>query len=209
MLNLYPNPQQIFTVNKFVPVVILNDIEKAVPLAKALLSGGISIMEITLRTENALKIIEKIANEVPEMTVGAGTILNPKDYENAVKHKSQFIISPGLTRDLYDVSQNYDAAFLPGAVTASEVMDALTLGFTYLKFFPANSGYETLKALASPFPQVKFCPTGGINLDNARKFLDLPNIAAVGCSFLVNNDLIQANAFEQITANAKLLLKLL
>lgn len=205
----YPNPEQIFTKNKFVPVVVLNEIEKAIPLAKALLAGGVSIMEVTLRTENALKIIEKIANEVPEMTIGAGTILNSQDYENAIKYKSQFIISPGLTRELYDVSQNYDAAFLPGAVTASEVMNALTWGFTYLKFFPANSGYETLKALASPIPQVKFCPTGGINLDNARKFLDLPNIAAVGCSFLASNDLIKANAFDQITENAKLALKLL
>ena len=205
----YPTPEHIFAKNKFVPVIVLNEVEKAIPLAKALLAGGISIMEVTLRTDNALKIIEKIASEVPEMTVGAGTILNHKDYENAIKNKSQFIISPGLTKELYDVSQNHAIPYLPGAVTASEVMNALALGFTYLKFFPANSGYETLKALASPIPQVKFCPTGGINLDNARKFLDLPNIAAVGCSFLASNDLIKANAFDKITENAKLALKLL
>lgn len=205
----YPTSEQIFTKNKFVPVIVLNEVEKAVPLAQALLAGGISIMEITMRTPNALKIIEVIANEVPDMTVGAGTILGPKDYENAIKYKSQFIISPGFTRDLYEVSRNNDVAYLPGAVTASEVMNALTLGFTYLKFFPANSGYETLKALASPIPQVKFCPTGGISLENARKFLDLPNIAAVGCSFLASNDLIKANDFDQITANAKLAINLL
>lgn len=205
----YMTCPELFTKNKFVPVVVLDEIEKAVPLAKALLAGGVSIMEVTLRTNNALKIIERIAREVPDMTIGAGTILNPTDYENAINHGSQFIISPGFTRELYDVSQNYDAAYLPGAVTASEVMNALTLGFTYLKFFPANSGYETLKALASPIPQVKFCPTGGINLDNASKFLNLPNIVAVGCSFLASNDLIQANAFDKITENAKLALKLL
>lgn len=208
MIN-YPNPSEIFAKNKFVPVVVLNEVEKAVPLAKALLAGGISIMEVTLRTENALKIIETIANEVPEMIVGAGTILNVGDYENAIKHKSQFIISPGLTRELSDVSRNHDTAYLPGAVTASEVMVALNLGFTHLKFFPANSGYETLKALASPIPQIKFCPTGGINLENARKFLDLPNVAAVGCSFLISSDLVKANQFNQITENAKKAIQLL
>lgn len=208
-MNNYVTPEELFAKNKFVPVVVLDEVEKAVPLAMALLAGGISIMEVTLRTPNALKIIEIIANSVPEMTVGAGTVLTPKDYENALKHKSQFIISPGLTKELYEVSRNHDAAFLPGAVTASEVMNAMALGFNHLKFFPANNGYETLKALASPLPQVKFCPTGGINLENARKFLDLPNIAAVGCSFLVSHDLIKANAFDKITENAKMALKLL
>jgi 2-dehydro-3-deoxyphosphogluconate aldolase / (4S)-4-hydroxy-2-oxoglutarate aldolase len=201
--------EEIFNTNKFVPVVVLNEVEKAVPLAKALLAGGISIMEVTLRTENALQIIETIANEVPEMTIGAGTILSVNDYEMAIKAKSQFIISPGLTLELVEVSKNHDAAFLPGAVTATEVMNAINLGFKYLKFFPANTGYETLKSLASPIPQVKFCPTGGISLENADKFLALPNIAAVGCSFLADSKLIAANAYDQITENAKKALALL
>lgn len=201
--------KEIFAKNKFVPVVVLNDIEKAIPLAKAFLAGGISIMEVTLRTPNALKIIEKIAHEVPEMLVGAGTILSPEDYINAVKHKAKFIISPGLTDSLSKESKNHDVCYLPGAVTASEVMYALELGFNHLKFFPANGSYETLKALASPIPQIKFCPTGGINMSNAKQFLELPNVAAVGCSFLASNDLIANNQFGKITENAKLALQIL
>lgn len=203
--------EQIFTQNKFVPVVILNDLNKAVPLARALLAGGISIMEVTLRTDNALKIIELIATEVPEMTVGAGTVLIEDDYHLAVKHKAQFIVSPGLTNGLIQVAHNYDLPLLPGAITPTEVMQAVAEGFKYLKFFPANgnSGYETLKALASPFPHVKFCPTGGITLDNAKKFLDLPNIAGVGCSFLVNNSWVEAGEYDKITELAKQAIALL
>ena len=203
--------EQIFAKNRFVPVVVLDDLEKAVPLANALLAGGISIMEITLRTANAFQIIELIANEVPDMLVGAGTILTDDDYHLAIKHKAKFIVSPGITNELIQVSRDYEEPFLPGAITPSEIMHAFNLGFKYLKFFPANASgsYETLKALSSPMPQIKFCPTGGITLENAKKFLDLPNIAGVGCSFLVNNNLVAANEFTKITALAKQALALL
>lgn len=203
--------EDIFAKNKFIPVVILDDIERAIPLAKSLLAGGISVMEITLRTQNAFKIIELIATEVPEMTVGAGTILTDDDYHWAIKHKAQFIVSPGLTSGLTQISREYDVPFLPGAITPTEVMQAVALGFKCVKFFPANGNgsYDTLKSLASPFPQIKFCPTGGITLENAKKFLDLPNVVGVGCSFLVNPLLIAANEFDKITAFAKQALSLL
>ena len=196
--------EQIFSKNKIVPVVILNDIEKAVPIANALLEGGISVMEVTLRTPNALAIIEKLTQEVPEMMTGAGTILNDDHYHKAVKHGAQFIVSPGLTPELAQVSKDYDVPFLPGAITPREIMQALLMGFDYLKFFPAESynGYEVLKALASPLAQAKFCPTGGINISNARKYLALPNVVGVGCSFLIKDDAVASGNYAKITALA-------
>ncbi len=195
----------LFEKNKFIPVVILNDIDKAVPIAHALLDGGISVMEVTLRTNNALKIIEKLNNEVPEMTTGAGTILTEEHYHMAVKHGAQFIVSPGLTAELTEVSKHYDIPFLPGAVTPTEIMQASLIGYQYLKFFPAESynGYDVLKALASPFAHIKFCPTGGINIDNAKKYLTLPNVVGVGCSFFIKDEYITNNNYAKITELAK------
>lgn len=197
--------EQLFNKNKFVPVIVLNDIAKAVPVAHALLAGGISVMEVTLRTPNALAIIEKLANEVPEMITGAGTILIDDHYHKAVKHGAQFIVSPGLTAELAAVSHDYDVPFLPGAITPTEIMQASLMGFNYLKFFPAESynGYDVLKSLSSPLAHIKFCPTGGINTANAKKYLDLPNVVGVGCTFLVKDDLVANSNYAKITELAK------
>ncbi len=197
--------EKIFSQNKIIPVVILNDIDKAVPVARALLAGGISVMEVTLRTPNALAIIEKLSNEVPEMMTGAGTILNENHYHKAVKHGAQFIVAPGLTKELAEVSRDYDAPFLPGAITPTEIMQALLYGFDYLKFFPAASynGYDVLKALSSPLAAVKFCPTGGINIENARKYLALSNVVGVGCSFLIKEDAVASGNYAKITTTAQ------
>ncbi len=196
---------QLFQQNKFIPVVILNDIEKAVPIAHALLEGGISVMEVTLRTNNALDIIQKLAEDIPEMTTGAGTILNDDHYHIAVRHGAKFIVSPGLTPELTEVSNEYDVPFLPGAITPTEIMQASLMGFNYLKFFPAESynGYSVLKSLSSPFTNVKFCPTGGVNLDNAKKYLALPNVVGVGCSFFITEDIIKNSSYSTITKLAK------
>lgn len=201
----YLTCEQLFAQNKVIPVVMLNDINKAVAVAHALLQGGISIMEVTLRTPNALAIIHALNKEIPEMIVGAGTILNDDQYHAAVAQGAKFIVSPGLTNELAKVSAAYPVPFLPGAITPTEIMQALLHGFEYLKFFPAESynGYNTLKALSAPFPQAKFCPTGGINLDNMHKYLSLPNVVGVGCGFLVNDDLINQSNFSQITQLAK------
>jgi 2-dehydro-3-deoxyphosphogluconate aldolase/(4S)-4-hydroxy-2-oxoglutarate aldolase len=194
-----------FQKNKIVPVVILNDIDKAVPVAHALLEGGISVMEVTLRTPNALAIIEKLNKEVPEMITGAGTILNDDHYHKAVKHGAQFIVAPGLTAELAQVSKEYNVPFLPGAITPTEIMQALLYGFDYLKFFPAESynGYDVLKALSSPLAAVKFCPTGGINIENARKYLALPNVVGVGCSFLIKEEHVASGNYAKITSIAR------
>ncbi|MCC2624931.1 MAG: 2-keto-3-deoxy-phosphogluconate aldolase [Burkholderiales bacterium] len=208
----YCTCEELLTNNTFIPVVVLDDISKAVPLAQALLAGGVKTMEITLRTKNALAIIETISKEVPDMLVGAGTVLNFDQYHLSIKHGAKFIVSPGLTNGLIETSRDYDAPFLPGAVTPTEVMLALEHGFNYLKFFPAENynGVGTLKAFASVFSQVKFCPTGGITLDNAKNYLSLSNVLAVGCSFLAPTDLIKNNDFAAITelaSKTKLLVK--
>ena len=187
--------------NPFIPIVILDDITKAVPLAQSLIAGGINIMEVTLRTKNALAIIETITSEVPDMVVGAGTVLGTDQYHLGVKHGAKFIVAPGLTNNLIEVSHDYDVPFLPGAVTPTEIMCALEHGFNYLKFFPAEnySGVATLRAFSSVFNQVKFCPTGGITLENAKNYLNLENVLSVGCSFLAQDTLIRNCNFAAIT----------
>jgi 2-dehydro-3-deoxyphosphogluconate aldolase / (4S)-4-hydroxy-2-oxoglutarate aldolase len=193
--------EQILSQNKLIPVVVLNDETKAFSLAEALLSANIKIMEITLRTPNALAIIKKISELIPEMTVGAGTVINEDQYHLAVSNGAKFIVSPGLTNELINVASTYDIPFLPGAITPSEIMFAQKFGFKYLKFFPAESfnGTQTLKSLASPFSDIKFCPTGGINLNNIKEYLSLSNVVAAGCSFLTPENLIASGDFEQIT----------
>ncbi|MFN8770106.1 MAG: bifunctional 4-hydroxy-2-oxoglutarate aldolase/2-dehydro-3-deoxy-phosphogluconate aldolase [Neisseriaceae bacterium] len=197
--------EAIFAQNKIIPVVVLNDVNKAIPLAHALQDGGINIMEITLRTPNALQIIEKIHNSVSNIIVGAGTILTEDQYHTAIKHGAQFLVSPGLNNALINVKSDYTVPFIPGAITPTEVLCAYNAGFKYLKFFPAESynGPSALKSLASVFPDIKFCPTGGINLDNIERYLSLPNIAGIGCSFVVTEELITTSNYAQITKLAR------
>lgn len=196
---------KMFSKHKFIPVIIIDDIDRAVPLARALLDGGIAIMEVTLRTENALAIIEKLNAEVPEMLTGAGTILSDDHYHMAVKHGAKFIISPGITSELIAVSRNYELPFIPGAITPTEIMKAHLAGFSYLKNYPceAFNGYDLLRSYASPFAQMKFCPTGGITLNNAPRYLALPNVVGVGCTFIAPPQLIAKGDFTAITTLAK------
>ncbi|MCE2705640.1 MAG: bifunctional 4-hydroxy-2-oxoglutarate aldolase/2-dehydro-3-deoxy-phosphogluconate aldolase [Proteobacteria bacterium] len=204
-MNKILTSEELFNANKIVPVIVLNDIDKAILVANALNDGGINVMEVTLRTPNALQIIEKLAKEAPYITVGAGTVLSEDQYHMAVKHGAKFIVSPGLTPELAKVKGVYNVPFVPGAITPTEVMYALQYGIDILKFFPAESynGHMALKSLASVFPKVKFCPTGGINLENANKYLSLSNVVGVGCSFIVTEQLVAQNNFEKITELAK------
>jgi 2-dehydro-3-deoxyphosphogluconate aldolase / (4S)-4-hydroxy-2-oxoglutarate aldolase len=197
--------ETIFNANKIIPVIVLNDINKAILVANALSDGGINIMEVTLRTTNALKIIEELATKASNITVGAGTVLNDEQYHMAVKSGAQFIVSPGLTPQLAKVKSIYNLPFIPGAITPTEIMCALDYGIDFLKFFPSESynGYSTLKSLSNVFPKVKFCPTGGISLENVSKYMSLPNVAGIGCSFIVTEQLIAENNFEEITQLAK------
>ena len=184
-----------------VPVLIIDDAKSAVPLARALVAGGLKAIEITLRTPAALEAIRAVADEVEGAVAGAGTILDARQYEEAVKAGSQFIVSPGTTRDLLKAAADSDIPLLPGAATASEVMSLRAEGYTVLKFFPAEQagGAAYLKSLSSPLAGVSFCPTGGISLKNAMDYLSLPNVVCVGGSWVAPKDLVAAGDWDGIT----------
>ncbi|MFN7126426.1 keto-deoxy-phosphogluconate aldolase [Rhizobium sp. TH135] len=184
-----------------VPVLIIEDAKTAVPLARALVAGGLKAIEITLRTEAALEAVRLVAQEVEGAVVGAGTILNAAHYAAAVDAGSQFIVSPGTTQELLDVARQSDIPLLPGAATASEVMALREEGYKVLKFFPAEQagGAAYLKALSSPLAGTLFCPTGGISLKNAMDYLSLPNVVCVGGSWVAPKELVSAGDWAGIT----------
>lgn len=184
-----------------VPVLIIEDAKAAVPLARALVSGGLKAIEITLRTAAALEAVRLVAEEVEGAVVGAGTILNASHYAAAVDAGSQFIVSPGTTQELLDVARQSDIPLLPGAATASEVMALREEGYEVLKFFPAEQagGAAYLKALSSPLAGTLFCPTGGISLKNAMDYLSLPNVVCVGGSWVAPKELVTAGDWAGIT----------
>ena len=184
-----------------VPVLIIEDAKSAVPLARALVAGGLRAIEITLRTAAALEAVRLVAREVEGAVVGAGTILNASHYAAAVDAGSQFIVSPGTTQELLDVARQSDIPLLPGAATASEVMALREEGYKVLKFFPAEQagGAAYLKALSSPLAGTLFCPTGGISLKNAMDYLSLPNVVCVGGSWVAPKELVSAGDWAGIT----------
>lgn len=197
--------KEVLEIGKIIPVITIYDLKTSVDLAKALWDGGIKILEITLRTNEAIKAIELIANEVPQVTVGAGTVLNSKMLEEVKNAGAKFAISPGLNSIFAKEAQNIDITLIPGVATASEVMLALQYGYKNLKFFPAEAagGITMLKSLAAPFSDVKFCPTGGINLDNMKNYLNLNNVLCVGGSWLSPKELILEKQWNKITQIAK------
>lgn len=188
-----------------IPVIKIANIEDAVPLARALARGGLRVIEITLRTSDALEAIRRIAGEVEEAVVGAGTILNARQYDDAVSAGSQFIVSPGFTKELLSAASNSAVPFLPGAVTPGEMMTALEAGLDFLKFFPAEQagGAAFLKSLASPLATIRFCPTGGISAKNARDYLALPNVVCVGGSWVAPDDLVASGRWDAIEKLAR------
>ena len=170
-----------------IPVIVLNDVVHAVPMARALVAGGIRMLEVTLRTSQALACIEAIAKEVPEAIVGAGTVRNASDAKAAANAGAKFAVSPGYTPSVGQACRDVGLSLLPGVATGSEIMMAQEDGYTELKFFPAMQagGSAMLKAWGGPFFDVRFCPTGGVTAQNASEFLSLPNVACVGGSWLV------------------------
>ncbi|MBR7188158.1 MAG: bifunctional 4-hydroxy-2-oxoglutarate aldolase/2-dehydro-3-deoxy-phosphogluconate aldolase [Clostridia bacterium] len=188
-----------------VPVVVLDDAEQAVPTAKALLAGGINAMEITFRTAAAKASIAKVAKEVPEMIVGAGTVVSLEQLHDAVEAGAKFIVSPGTDPEVIAEANKLGVAMTPGVVTPSEILMGLKLGVKVFKFFPAETygGLKTIKALCGPFPQIRFLPTGGINQNNAAEYYKNPKILAVGGSWMVTKDMVNAGDFEGITAKSK------
>ncbi|NBN63477.1 2-dehydro-3-deoxy-phosphogluconate aldolase [Microvirga tunisiensis] len=188
-----------------IPVLIVDDPKSAVPMAQALVRGGLPAIEITLRTPRALEAIRAVADHVEGAIPGAGTVLDAGQYEAAVKAGSRFIVSPGATPKLLDAAADHDVPLLPGAATASEVMALIERGYLRLKFFPAEQagGAAYLKSLSSPLSQVKFCPTGGISLEKAPTYLSLPNVLCVGGSWIADAKAIASEDWSGIEARAR------
>lgn len=187
-----------------IPVIVVHRVADAVPLARALVNGGVRVLEVTMRTPVALQAMRAIAQEVPEAIVGAGTVRSVSDAQAAAQVGCRFAVSPGYTPAVGQACQQLGLPLLPGVATASEVMSAQADGFNFLKFFPATAagGIPLLKALAGPFPDVVFCPTGGITPETAPQFLALPNVKVCGGSWLTPQEAIDAGDWSRITALA-------
>ena len=188
-----------------IPVIVIDDVAAAVPMARALVDGGVRVLEVTLRTANALRCMEAIAKAVPEAIVGAGTVRSLADARAAKDVGCQFAVSPGYASGIGLVCRDIGLPLLPGVASASEVMQANADGYFFLKFFPATAagGIPMLKALAGPFPDVVFCPTGGISVETAPQFLALSNVKVCGGSWLTPADALAAKDWPRITALAK------
>jgi 2-dehydro-3-deoxyphosphogluconate aldolase/(4S)-4-hydroxy-2-oxoglutarate aldolase len=196
--------KEVMNTSPVMPVMVINQLDQAVPLARALVEGGLKVLEITLRTPVALDAIRRIKAEVPGAIVGAGTIINIQTLHNAIEAGAEFIVSPGVTDSLLDAALASGVPILPGVITPSEVMRLMDRGITAMKFFPAEAagGIPMLKSIGGPLPQVTFCPTGGVNPKNAVEYLALSNVACVGGSWMAPSDLVDAGDWAEITRRA-------
>ena len=199
------NALDVMRTGPVIPVIVIDRLEDAVPLARALVAGGVRVLEVTLRTPAGLKAIEAMAREVEGAIVGVGTITRPQDFTDAASAGAVFGVSPGLTPALIDAALASGMPLLPGVMTPSDVIAARAAGFTELKLFPAQQagGLSMLKALGGPFPDVTFCPTGGVTLESAPQLLALPNVACVGGSWLTPKDAIASGDWDRITQLAR------
>ena len=188
-----------------IPILTVSSLDDAIPLAQALKAGGLRVIEITLRTEVALAALKEMKKAEPDLIIGMGTILQTEQIETALEAGADFLVSPGLTRELERAFQTAHAPVLPGVATASEAMQAASAGFDILKFFPAEQigGLDYLKSLRGPLPDIRFCPTGSITRALAPQYLALPHVVCVGGSWIANSALIEAGDWDAITANAK------
>ena len=204
-MNWTISPSDVFAASPVVPVMVINNIADAVPMAKALAAGGITVFEVTLRTDAALDAISAIAEAMPEAMLGAGTIINAQQYDAAVAAGAKFIISPGYSRALLEHAAKGTAPLIPGVSTPSEIISALELGYDHLKFFPAeaNGGAAALKAIAAPLPQVRFCPTGGVSPGNVADYMALSCVATVGGSWMIPNEAIESGDWAKVTELSK------
>ena len=199
------NILELMRIGPVIPVIVIERVEDAVPLARALVGGGVRVLELTLRTPVALQAVEAISREVEGAIVGVGTITRAEDFERAVEAGAVFGVSPGLTPELVAAARTSTLPLLPGVMTPSDVIAARAAGFTELKLFPAQQagGVGMLKALRGPFPDVTFCPTGGIGVESAQDFLALPNVACVGGSWLTPQGAVAAGDWARITTLAR------
>ncbi|RDL44416.1 keto-deoxy-phosphogluconate aldolase [Marinomonas piezotolerans] len=196
---------QVMTATPVVPVIVVDSAEQAVNLGKALVAGGVPVLEVTMRTEAALEAISALRKEVPDAIVGAGTVCSREQYIQAIEAGAEFIISPGATPDLLAVGKEYDVPYLPAVATISDILLGMEYGYDHFKFFPAevNGGIKALKAFGGPLPQIRFCPTGGIGANNFKDYLALDNVLCVGGSWIVPTDLVREGKWDEITELAK------
>lgn len=196
---------QVMTLSPVIPVLVIDILADAVPLARALTAGGLFAIEVTLRTSCAIDAIKAIAAEVPEAVVGAGTVINGRQYDQATKAGARFIVSPGLTDGLIAAAAENPAPLLPGTANASDVMRGLDAGMTHFKFFPAETsgGPAAIKALGGPFGDVRFCPTGGVTLAKAAGYLALPNVLCVGGAWVCPADVVASGDWAKVTELAR------
>lgn len=194
-------PDTLFAQGPVVPVIVVKDLADAVPMAKALLAGGIKVLEVTLRTPVALDAIRLLAQEVPDAIVGAGTVTTPEQLQQCIDAGAKFAISPGLTRELLQAGKDAPIPLIPGIASISELMEGTGLGYSHFKFFPAEAagGVKTLKSIHGPFADIRFCPTGGINEKNFLEYLALPNVKCVGGSWIVPDDAVSNKDWSRIT----------
>src|SRR4029077_16599420 len=201
MIQEKPMTQSLLNRVPVIPVVVVDDVDHAVPIARSLVAGGLPVIELTLRTPVALTAIERIAGEVPEIFLGAGTIVEPSQAKQAASAGAQFLVSPGSTPTLLQAMSDTGLPHLPGVATVSEILTALEAGYTELKFFPAEAagGANYLKSVSSPIPATRFCPTGSISTTNAHQYLALPNVGCVGGSWLTPSDVVASGNWARIT----------
>ncbi|GHE83232.1 bifunctional 4-hydroxy-2-oxoglutarate aldolase/2-dehydro-3-deoxy-phosphogluconate aldolase [Thalassotalea profundi] len=197
--------KDLFSMGPVVPVLVIENVEDALPIAEALLAAEVKVLEVTLRTPSALDVIAKIAKELPEAIVGAGTVTNRELLQRSADAGAKFAISPGLTKDLLQAGNEGDIALIPGISSISELMDGIDLGYDHFKFFPAEAsgGVKAIQSIGGPFPDIRFCPTGGININNIRDYLALKNVACCGGSWLVSDEIIANKDWNKITELAK------
>ena len=199
------NIREILALAPVVPVLVVEQVEHAAPLARALCDGGLKVLEITLRTPVALPVIEAMRKAVPEAVIGAGTLTTPDDFERCESVGAQFAVTPGLTPELAEAAGDVDYPLLPGVATASEILGAMQYGLDTLKFFPAQQagGVPMLQAFHGPFADIRFCPTGGISRETAPNFLKLPNVLCVGGSWVAPAAMVRAGDWAGIEALAR------
>ncbi|MDG1732929.1 MAG: bifunctional 4-hydroxy-2-oxoglutarate aldolase/2-dehydro-3-deoxy-phosphogluconate aldolase [Thalassotalea sp.] len=198
-------PAELFAMGPVVPVLVIENVEDAVPIAQALIAGGIKVLEVTLRTANALAVIKEIASKVPEAMVGSGTVTNPETLQQSIDAGAKFALSPGMTTELLAAAKKSSIPLIPGISSISELMEGIDAGFDHFKFFPAEAagGAKTIKSVSGPFPNVRFCPTGGINLGNMGNYLSLSNVSCIGGSWLVPDEAVKNKDWAAITEITK------
>lgn len=194
-------PSTVFSTSPVIPVIVIRELEQAVPLAEALFAGGINVLEVTLRTPVAMSALELLINTFPEALIGAGTVITPVQLHEVLAVGAQFAISPGQTKELLMAGKKSEIPLIPGVASVSELMEGLGMGYTHFKFFPAAiaGGTPMLKAISGLFPQVKFCPTGGVNAENYGEYMRLPNVSCVGGSWIVPEEAVKNHDWPLIT----------